>query len=106
MVFDGIRQLDDAGFAQALTYSLADAGVEALLFAILAGYLYSSLGVRIVPTYAIYVKVAKMAVPFAAVCVFVAVLSLSFFIEPHGVDASFRFAWVRGGPNVNATGPS
>jgi hypothetical protein len=100
--FDGIRDLDDAGFAQALTYSLVDAGVEALLFAVLAFYLYSSLGVRAIPTFATYIKTAKLRAPFAAVCAIVPLMSLSFFLEHHSVDASFRFAWLRGG--ANATG--
>jgi hypothetical protein len=78
--------------------------VEALLFAVLAFYLYSSLGVRTIPTFATYVKAAKMAVPFAAVCATVPILSLAFFIEHHGVDPSFQFAWLRGG--ANATGQS
>jgi hypothetical protein len=54
--------------AHALTYSLTDAGIEALLFAVLAGYLYYSMGVRVVPTFATYVKAAHMSVPMAAVC--------------------------------------
>jgi hypothetical protein len=104
MSFDGIRDLDDAGFAQALTYSLADAGVEAVLFAVLAFYLYSSLGVRAVPTFATYIKAAKLAVPFAAVCAVVPLMSLAFFLEHSGVDVSFRFTWLRG--SANATGLS
>jgi hypothetical protein len=63
-----VRDLDDVSFAHALTYSLTDAGIEALLFAVLAGYLYYSMGVRVVPTFATYVKAAHMSVPMAAVC--------------------------------------
>jgi len=101
MAFDGIRDLDDAGFAQALSYSLADAGVEAMLSVILGGFLYSSLGVRAVPTFVMYVKAAKMAVPFACICVFAPVFSLSFFLEHFGVGAGF--AWVRGADGANST---
>jgi hypothetical protein len=103
MSFDGIRDLDDTSFAQALTYSLADAGVEAVLFAALAFYLYSSLDVRAIPTFATYIKAAKLTVPFAGVCGVVPLVSLSFFLEHNGVDPSFQFAWVRRG-GENATG--
>jgi hypothetical protein len=102
MAFDGIRDLDDAGFAQVIAYSLADAAVEAVLFAFLAGYRYYSLGVRAVPTFATYVKASKMAVPLAGVCACVPIISLYFFCDHNGVDASFRFAWLRGGANATA----
>ena len=95
LVFDGIRDLDDAGFARAIISSLADAGVEALLFVSLASYLYITLGVRAIPSFATYIKAAKMTVPFTAVCVLTPVVSLYFFMEHHGVDATFRFAWLR-----------
>jgi hypothetical protein len=103
MAFDGIRALDDAAFLQAMTYSLADAGLVTLVFAAVASYLYLFLGVRAIPTLAMYVKVAKMAAPFAATCVFVPIISLTFFLEHNGVDASLRFEWLKGGGNANAT---
>jgi hypothetical protein len=99
MAFDGMRDLDDESFAQAMKYSLVDAGVEGLMFAVLASYLYSSLGVRAVPTFATYVKTAKMVVPFAAICSMVPAMALGFFLEHMGFDASFRFAWLRGDTN-------
>jgi hypothetical protein len=102
MALDGIRDLDDTSLVHALTYSLADAGAEALLFAFLAGYLYSIMGVRAVTTFATYVKATKMAVPFASICAFVPVISNNFFVEHNGVDPSLRFAWLRGS-GANAT---
>jgi hypothetical protein len=60
---------------------------------------YSSLDLCTLPTFATYVKAAKMAVPLAAACILIPVISLAFFIEHMGVDASFRFAWLRGSNN-------
>jgi hypothetical protein len=105
LAFEGIRGLDEASFAQALTYSLVDAAMEMLLFVILSCSMYTFLGVRAIPAFAMYVKAANMVKPFAAVCALVPILSVSFFLEHTGVDATFRFAWLRDCACTNATEP-
>jgi hypothetical protein len=104
LAFEGIRGLDDAAFKQALTYSLVDAGVQLGLFVPLASYLYSALGVRVVPMFATYVRAADMHLAYAAICAFVPLACIGFFLEHNGIDTSLRFAWLHGG--ANATVPA
>jgi hypothetical protein len=101
--FDGVRDLTDASYVQTMIYSLADAGVEAFLFIVLALWLHFKVGVRVLPTLATYVKEAKMAMPLAGVCLAIPTPSLMFFVEHAGVDPTFRFDWQRHKHNSNSS---
>lgn len=92
--FTGIRDLDDAGFWQALSYSGLDAAVELGIFVLLVVFLRLNTGRYVFKTFLGYLELKSYLFAFAATCVLVPLLTLAFFLEHNGMDPTFDFAWL------------